>query len=172
MEKLTMAIRLSLGDEVHHVTILRRHPHLVLVIDGEEHEVTRLPGAGDGRGVMSIGGHEVAFARATLGDRQVVRLGGRTFDVSRVDPFSKGGAGGGAQDALKAPMPGAVVTVHRQPGETVARGEPLITIESMKLQTALSAPRDGVVAEILRAEGQTFVKDEVIATLEPETEDA
>lgn len=167
-----MAIRLSLDGKTHHVTIARRRPHLVLVIDGEEHEITRLPGCGDGRGTLSIGGHDIAFARATLGDRQVVRLGGRTFDVTRVDPFSKGGASGGAQDALKAPMPGAVVTVHRRPGDKVARGEPLITIESMKLQTALPAPRDGVVAEILRAEGETFEKDEVIATLEPETEDA
>ncbi len=167
-----MGISLSLDDKVHHVTILRRHPHLVLVIDGEEHEITRLPGSGDGRGIMSIGGHEVAFARTTLGDRQIVRLGGRTFDVSLVDPFSKGGAAGGAQNVLKAPMPGSVIAVHRQPGDKVVRGEPLITIESMKLQTALPAPRDGVVSTVLRTEGETFEKEEVIATLEPETEDA
>lgn len=167
-----MSVSLVLDGKVHEVSIARRRPRLVLLIDGEEHEIAELPDHGDGRRTMAIGGTGVAFARAMLGDRQVVRLGGRTFEVGRVDPFSKAGAAGGGQDALRAPMPGAVVSVHRQAGDSVARGDPLITIESMKLQTALPAPRDGVVASILRAEGETFEKDEVIATLEPETEDA
>lgn len=167
-----MGFRLHLDGELHEVTVARRHPTLVLTVDGKELEVAAPPGPGDGHGTMEIGGLEIAFARAAVGDRQIVRLDGRTFDVALVDPYSGGGAAGGAQDALKAPMPGAVVSVHRRPGETVLRGEPLITIESMKLQTALPAPRDGVVARIYRTEGETFEKDEVIATLEPQTEAA
>lgn len=167
-----MAIKLTLDGKVHDVTIARRRPHLVLVIDGVEHEVTSLPGLGDGRKSISVGGHDVEFARALLRDRQIVRMGGRTFDVGVVDPFSQGGAGGGGQDALKAPMPGAVVSVQKQAGDKVARGEAIVTIESMKLQTALPAPRDGVIAKILKGEGETFEKDEVIVTLEPEGEKA
>ena len=68
-------------------------------------------------------------------------------------------------------MPGAVVSVQKKPGDAVKRGEPIITIESMKLQTALPAPRDGVIASILKSEGETFEKDEVIATLEAEGKD-
>ena len=164
-----MTIRLTADDVVHEVTIARRRPHLVLRIDGEEHEITQLPGSGDGRHMIEIGGHVAGFARATLGDRQVVRFGGRTFEVDRVDPFSREGAGGGGQDVLKAPMPGAVVSVHKQAGESVTRGEVLVTIESMKLQTALPSPRNGVIADILRTEGQTFEKDEIIVMLEPES---
>lgn len=164
-----MTIRLTVDGVPHEVTITRRRPHLVLRIDGEEHEVAQLPGTGDGRHRMAIGGHAVGFARATLGDRQVVRLGGRTYEVGRVDPFSKAGSAGGGQDALKAPMPGAVVSVHKQAGDSVTRGEVLVTIESMKLQTALPSPRDGVIAQVLRAEGQTFEKDEIIVMLEPES---
>jgi biotin carboxyl carrier protein len=63
-------------------------------------------------------------------------------------------------------MPGAVVSVHKAVGDAVTRGETIITIESMKLQTALPAPRDGVIAAILRGEGETFDKDEVIVQLE------
>lgn len=165
-----MRIKLALDGRVHEVTIARRRPHLVLVIDGEEHEISKLPGLGDGRKSMSIGGHDVVFARALLGERQAVRLGGRTFEISYIDPFSESTATGSGQDVLKAPMPGAVVFVHRQAGEAVTRGEPVVTIESMKLQTALVAPRDGVVAKILRLEGQTFEKDEVIVMLESESE--
>lgn len=163
-----MAFRLMLDGRTHEVTIVRRRPHLVLSIDGREHEIDRLAEIGDGRHLLGVAGHRVAFARAGSSDRQVVRLGGRTFEVGMVDPFSRDGGASGGQDAVKAPMPGAVVAVHRQPGDAVARGEALLTIESMKLQTVLAAPRAGVIARILRAAGESFEKDEVVATLEPE----
>jgi biotin carboxyl carrier protein len=68
--------------------------------------------------------------------------------------------------------PGAVVSVQKHAGDAVKRGEAVVTIESMKLQTVLPAPRDGVIAKILKGEGETFEKDEVIVTLEPEDEKA
>ena len=61
--------------------------------------------------------------------------------------------------------------MHKQQGEDVLRGETIVTIESMKLQTALAAPRDGRIAALLRREGETFDKDEVIVRLE-EAEEA
>lgn len=167
-----MSIELTIDGVVHHVTIARRRPHLVLVIDGQEHEISRPPTGGDGRNLMIVAGHRVEFARAELGEKQFVRFGSRTLEVGFVDPFSKTGGAGGGADALKAPMPGAVVSVEKRTGDTVVRGEPVVTIESMKLQTALPAPRDGVIAKILKGEGETFEKDEVIVTLEPETDKA
>jgi biotin carboxyl carrier protein len=63
-----------------------------------------------------------------------------------------------------------VVSVHKAVGDSVARGETIVTIESMKLQTALIAPRDGVIAELYRKEGESFEKDEMIVRLEGMTE--
>lgn len=166
-----MSLKLTLDGKVHEVSITRRRPHLTLRIDGVDHELTELPAAGRGTTSMAMGGHAVTFARATVADRQVLRLAGRTFDVGFVDPFSKGGAGGASQDVVKAPMPGAVISVHRSAGDRVARGEVLVTIESMKLQTGLPSPRDGIVAAVHRSVGETFEKDEVIATLEPQVDE-
>jgi biotin carboxyl carrier protein len=163
-----MAIELTFNGKVHRVTIARRRPHLVLLIDGEEHEISRTPAIGDGRNLMNVAGRRVEFSRAELGEKQFVRFAGRTYELGFVDPFQAAGGAGGGTDAVKAPMPGAVVSVQKNPGDRVKRGEPVITIESMKLQTALPAPRDGVIAGILKNEGETFEKDEIIATLEPE----
>ena len=167
-----MAFKLTLDGRTHEVSIVRRRPHLVLSIDGVEHEIDRVSDLGDGRHLLGVAGHRVAFTRAGTHDSQIVRLGGRTFEVGLVDPFSNDGTAGASQDAVKAPMPGAIVTVHRQAGEAVKRGDPVVTIESMKLQTTLPAPRDGILAEILRGAGETFEKDETIALLASETEDA
>jgi biotin carboxyl carrier protein len=165
VEKLTMALKLVLDGNLHEIDIVRRRPHLVVRIDGREHEVSVTGSYGDGRQAIEIAGTVVHFARAHAGDRQFLRIDGRSFEAKLHDPRSEE-AGGGGQDSVKAPMPGAVISLHKAVGDHVLRGETIVTIESMKLQTALSAPRDGVIAAILRAAGEVFDKDEVIVRLE------
>jgi pyruvate carboxylase len=50
---------------------------------------------------------------------------------------------------IAAPMPGAVVAVAVAPGEEVAAGQKLLTLEAMKMETTLHADRAGKVAEVL-----------------------
>ena len=50
---------------------------------------------------------------------------------------------------VAAPMPGAVVAVVVAPGEEVAAGQKLLTLEAMKMETTLHAPAAGKVAEVL-----------------------
>lgn len=49
---------------------------------------------------------------------------------------------------LKAPMPGLIVEVRVQPGQTVQKGDPLLVLEAMKMENILKAPADGVVGSI------------------------
>jgi pyruvate carboxylase len=59
-----------------------------------------------------------------------------------------------------APMPGVVVTVSAAAGAHVARGDVLVTLEAMKMETAVRAEADGEVAEVLTRPGQAVdVKD-------------
>ncbi|RLP90649.1 biotin carboxylase N-terminal domain-containing protein [Micromonospora sp. CV4] len=53
-----------------------------------------------------------------------------------------------AAGSLLAPLPGAVTRVHVQVGQRVAAGDPLLTLEAMKLEHPVLAPIDGVVAEL------------------------
>ncbi|HEX4751303.1 MAG TPA: biotin carboxylase N-terminal domain-containing protein [Solirubrobacterales bacterium] len=59
----------------------------------------------------------------------------------------------GAQSALEAPMPGTVVQLRIEPGATVAEGDTLVVMESMKMEISIAAPRDGSVADVLVALG-------------------
>lgn len=62
------------------------------------------------------------------------------------------GAGIGA---VTAPMPGVIAAIEAAPGARVKRGQPLFSLEAMKMLNAIRSPRDGVVAEVLVAQGQT-----------------
>src|SRR5690606_21283316 len=54
---------------------------------------------------------------------------------------------------VPAPMPGLVVAVSVAEGERVSRGERLLSIEAMKMETGVFAERDGVVQEVLVGAG-------------------
>jgi acetyl/propionyl-CoA carboxylase alpha subunit len=161
-----MAFKLWLDGEVHEIEIVARRPHLVVSVDGREHEVSAPGTREDGRQSLEIGGLSVHVTRAQSGNRQIVRVSGRTFEARLLDTRSEADETGGGHNHVRAPMPGVVIAVHKQAGATVKRGETIVTIESMKLQMALTAPRDGVIAELMRREDESFDKDEVIARLE------
>ena len=101
-----------------------------------------------------------------------VHMDGRTYEVGRVAPAERlaGSDGGASDDRLVAPMPGVVVSVAVKPGDAVEEGQPLLVIESMKLEATLTAPRDGVVAEMPFAEGDSFGLKDILAQLAPEEE--
>ena len=66
----------------------------------------------------------------------------------------------------RAPMPGAVISVAVEPGAAVRRGQALLVIESMKMETTIAAPCDGTVQAVHVAVGQTFDHDAPLVTLE------
>ncbi len=50
---------------------------------------------------------------------------------------------------VAAPMPGLVVSVAVEPGQSVRRGDLLLTLEAMKMETAVVADRDAVVKRVV-----------------------
>ncbi len=98
----------------------------------------------DGRRVRSV-------ALETSPGRWEARVLGSaagTITLGWVSPLPELGARARGADALAAPMPGQVIAVHVRPGQRVRAGEPLLTLEAMKMEHTLRAPHDGVVAAI------------------------
>jgi propionyl-CoA carboxylase alpha chain len=59
-------------------------------------------------------------------------------------------------DELPCPMPGLVVAVPVKPGDRVTRGQNLITLESMKMESGVASPVDGTIAEVLVKTGDAI----------------
>jgi urea carboxylase len=72
------------------------------------------------------------------------------------------------REEIKAHITGVVFEVTVQAGAPVAAGDPVIVLESMKMEIPVEAPRAGTVREIRVEEGQTVQEGETVAILESE----
>ncbi|MEO6359492.1 MAG: biotin carboxylase N-terminal domain-containing protein [Sphingomicrobium sp.] len=85
------------------------------------------------------------------------------FQLARFDGQSASIGNG----SIPAPMPGKVTAVEVAPGDTVTKGQRLLTLEAMKMEHALTAPFDGTVAELNVEPGQQVQVDAVLVRIEP-----
>ena len=58
------------------------------------------------------------------------------------------------ENVLLCPMPGLVVAVNAEEGSYVRRGQELVRIESMKMESAVASPREGLVEKVSARPGQ------------------
>ena len=67
---------------------------------------------------------------------------------------------------VKAHITGVVSQITSKVGDSVAEGDPVIVLESMKMEIPVEAPRAGAVREIKVQEGQTVQEGDVVAVLD------
>ena len=84
-----------------------------------------------------------------------------------LQPKVKARAKADPDDAMQvgAPIPGVITALHVTVGGKVAKGDKLLTLEAMKMQTTLYAPEGGVVAEILVKVGDSVESGDLLARL-------
>ena len=92
---------------------------------------------------------------------------GQRFVFERPDVFGDHGPVAG-DGTLIAPMPGTVLSVRVEAGARVAAGDPLGTMEAMKMELALTAPFDGTVTEVGAIEGEQVALGARLFVVAPE----
>lgn len=60
--------------------------------------------------------------------------------------------------AIKAPLPGNIVNIFVKEGDTVAKGQKLLTYEAMKMENEVQATKDGTVKAIKVAPGDSIIE--------------
>jgi biotin carboxyl carrier protein len=89
----------------------------------------------------------------------------RVFDVYR--GFKPSGLSGGNEGELLTQMPGKIVKILVNEGDTVTQGQPLIILEAMKMENEIKAGVDGLVKAIHVEEGVAL--DQGVLMLEIES---
>ena len=66
---------------------------------------------------------------------------------------------------VKSEVKGKVWQLEAKVGDKVEEDDPIIILESMKMEIPIGAPCDGIVKEILVAEGDPVDEDQVVAVI-------
>jgi 3-methylcrotonyl-CoA carboxylase alpha subunit len=99
-------------------------------------------------------------------ERVVVFTEGQSFEFALASRGS--GTSHGIHDGeIEAPMPGKVTAVEISSGQTVSKGQRLLTLEAMKMEHALTAPFDGTITELNAAAGGQVTEGQVLVKVEP-----
>ena len=96
------------------------------------------------------------------GQPRAVRVADRS-QVARRPPQRKAEAGNARH--VGAPMPGSVATVAVVAGQAIARGDVVVTLEAMKMETAVRAEMDGKVSEVLARPGMQVDAKDLLAVI-------
>ena len=68
--------------------------------------------------------------------------------------------------AIKTPLPGVIIDIKVNVGDTVAKGQTVAILEAMKMENNINSDRDGKVASIVVSKGETVADGAVLITLE------
>ena len=123
---------------------------------------------------LVVDGRSVAVALdAVGGGRWVLTRQGERWEAEVVDERTRhirsltaSGESGRRVGSLRAPMPGLVVRVLVEPGQSVAQGAGLVVLEAMKMENELRATAAGVVRAVPAKAGDTVEKGAVLVELE------
>jgi biotin carboxyl carrier protein len=158
-----------IGEQEHELWLSRGREGYVLHL-GERLIPVAFRRDDNGACFVTTGDSTTPVVVAVRGDDVFIHVDSETHQLSYRHPMVRlASAGqGSADDVIRAPMPGSLISIKVEEGDTVARGDPLLVMESMKMETTIAAPRDAVVESIHVADGQTFDRDAVLITFQSE----
>jgi 3-methylcrotonyl-CoA carboxylase alpha subunit len=134
---------------------------------GEQEVNASLQPLAAGRCLLQCGGR--ALELTIRGDaRQVELASALGSSVFTAQPYLGGAAGDAAASGqLGAPMMGKVVAVKAAVGETVAMGQTVIVLESMKMELHVTAPFEGSLSSLRCRVGDMVERHQVLAEVSP-----
>ena len=113
-------------------------------------------------GWIEIDGKNQRFYVHRKRDVVEVWIGGRTYRLVQnqrgQEPDNSG--------EVRAMMPGRIRRIEVSAGERVVAKQPLVIMESMKMETTLGAPADGIVAQVKCQVGQTVDMGELLVLVD------
>ncbi|MBT3554977.1 MAG: biotin/lipoyl-binding protein [Chloroflexi bacterium] len=71
----------------------------------------------------------------------------------------------GGDGVVRSPMPGKIVSVNVTTGATVTKGQPILILESMKMENTIASPIDGTVSAVLVAAGDVVQHGQTLAEI-------
>jgi biotin carboxyl carrier protein len=155
------------GDHLHQTYTVRKEGHRFLVrVEDKEVEAAVVP-LGEHRFLLRLPDRQLVVDWARRDKEIFLQVDGRSLRLREEDAahsVSDADHGEENEPVMNSPLPGRVVKVLVKPGDEVKKGQPVVIIDSMKIEFEFKATRAGTVDQVLVAEGkQIDVGQSVVA---------
>ena len=159
-------LELRVGETPLARTVTVAGPRRYRVEGGDTSSEVTLAG-GDGAIRFRLDGRERGAVYAFAGDCLYLALGASDLAVRETlyQPRGAGGAAGGSDTEVRAPMNGKVVAVLVAEGDAVEKGQRLVVVEAMKMQHELTARSTGRVARLAVKPGDQVANRQLLVEL-------
>ncbi|AVS92893.1 3-methylcrotonyl-CoA carboxylase [Paracidovorax avenae] len=169
---LPLGLRFTLDGAGHAVSVSQRGPHVfALDVQGNVQELEQ----------VALDGHRARFILGGVMDSVAFDRDGASLwfhhagcthvleDRTRVAHAQRGQAGGDGR--VRASMNGRVVALLAAVGDAVSPGQPLLTLEAMKMEHVHHAPVRGTVTAVLVGLGEQIESRRVVIEIQPEAQE-
>ncbi|TFZ06333.1 acetyl-CoA carboxylase biotin carboxylase subunit [Ramlibacter henchirensis] len=166
---LPIDVRYQLGGETVHAEIAQTTPRRFDIRTGGLAHALECLDLRQAQASLVLDGvaHRLAYVRQARELWFHIAGGEPHHAVDRtLEPLSRGAAFNG-DGRVRASMNGRVVALLVEPGERVSAGQPVITLEAMKMEHVHTAAADGIVAAVHAAAGEQVHAGRVLVELAP-----
>ena len=108
-----------------------------------------------------------------IAKKYTVKVNNNTYEVAISNPLdelikSMGIERGKTKvvNAIKAPMPGLILEISVEVGQSVKENDPLLILEAMKMENSFLSPRDGIIKSIAVVKGNAVDKGQLLIEFE------
>jgi acetyl/propionyl-CoA carboxylase alpha subunit len=158
-------VSFRVGEQVHTVDLIKTPLGYLANLAGRDYDVQVLR-AGPGYFHLRVAGQPVSIYWAVDGSRRWVAVGGEVFELDKRTSLARRKPGEvGAENILRAPMPGQVRAVEAAAGDHVEEGQTLLLLEAMKMEIRIKAPYSGQVARVAVNMGDTVAHGQILLEL-------
>jgi biotin carboxyl carrier protein len=169
-----MTLDIKIGDRISSVKIVSRNGSKAIIdIDGKEFEVDILMVEDGVYSILHQGkSYNIEMIQGDSPKNYFVNTYYTSHEVEVIDAQSrylknrKGNADDSTERTISTPMPGKVVRIPVKEGESVAKGDTVIVISAMKMESEYKSPVDGVVKKVHVQEGQTILGNQPLVEIE------
>ena len=135
------------------------------LVGGREYTFRALPQR-NGSLILDFGGKRIVTNVKAAGNERHVAVGGDAHSLSLPEKRGRARIGSAGSGDLTAQMPGQVRELIASEGETVARGQPILILEAMKMEIRVNAPVDGTLKRLLVKPGDVVERGQRLAEIE------
>jgi len=167
-----MDYRLKINEETLSVEVENDGDEKLTAAIGEKEFDVSYMAINDHQLHLNVNGQAVNAYVSDQNDGKIIAIKGKIYFVQDADLLEQTKTrkkdNGAAPTEITPPMPAVVISVAVVEGDVVEKGQAVVIVSAMKMETTLVAPFNGAVTKVNVAEGDKVMPGEILVDIEKE----